>query len=246
VIEFDLSRWDAVLFDLDGVITQTATIHAAAWKRTFDEYLRERSERSGEPFREFVVATDYKKYVDGKLRQDGVRGFLLSRGIDLPEGDASDAPDRETVHGVGNRKNRLVVELIETEGVETYEGSIRWARFLHDNGVKTAIVSASKNCEAVLRVTHTEDLFDYRMDGNVAASLKLPGKPAPDTFLAAAEHLGVAPSRAVVVEDAISGVESGKAGGFGLVIGVDRKGDPESLRAAGADIVVQDLGEFGC
>jgi beta-phosphoglucomutase family hydrolase len=246
VIEFDLSKWDAVLFDLDGVITQTAKIHAAAWKQSFDQYLRERSARSGEPFVEFVVATDYKQYVDGKLRQDGVRGFLLSRGIDLPEGDASDAPDRETVHGVGNRKNRLVVELIETQGVETYECSVKWARFLHGNGIKTAVVSASKNCEAVLRVTHIEDLFDYRMDGNVAAALKLPGKPAPDTFLAAAKHLGVEPSRAVVVEDAIAGVESGKAGGFGLVIGVDRKGDPESLSAAGADIVVQDLGEFGC
>ena len=151
-------RCSAVLFDLDGVLTQTAKIHAAAWKRTFDEYLRERSGRSGEPFLEFEVATDYKEYVDGKLRQDGVRGFLLSRGIELPEGDASDSPDRETVHGVGNRKNRLVVELIRTQGVETYECSVKWARYLHDNGIKTAVVSASKNCEAVLRVTGIEDL----------------------------------------------------------------------------------------
>ncbi len=245
-MEFDISRWDAVLFDLDGVITKTAKLHAAAWKKTFDEYLKERAAKTGEPVREFDIATDYKEYVDGKLRQDGVRAFLQSRGIHLPEGEPSDAPDRETVHGIGNRKNRLVLDLIENEGVETYECSVKWARTLRESGLKTAVVSASKNCEAVLRVTGTADLFGYRMDGVVAASQGLRGKPAPDTFLAAARKLGVEPARAVVVEDAISGVQAGRAGGFGLVIGVDRKGDPESLRRAGADVVVQDLGEFGC
>jgi len=243
-MRFKLEDYDAVLFDLDGVLTKTATLHSAAWKQMFDEYLRARSEATGEPFREFD-ADDYKTYIDGKLRQDGVRSFLESRGISLPEGSPGDAPASETVNGLGNRKNVLVVDLIETKGVDSFEHSIKWARRLRETGIKTAVVSSSKNCLAALRSAEIEDLFDVRVDGVVAGQLGLPGKPAPDTFLEAAKQLGVSPERAIVVEDAISGVESGRAGGFGLVIGVDRKGDPESLRAAGADIVVGDLSELG-
>jgi len=243
-MRFDRDKYDAVLFDLDGVLTQTAKLHGAAWKEMFDRYLRERAARTGEPFREFTPE-DYKNFVDGKLRQDGVRGFLESRGIHLPAGAPDDPPDRETIYGLGNRKNELVLELIRTKGVEVYESSVEWARHLHQTGVKSAVVSASKNCEEVLKVARIGDLFDRRIDGVVAARLGLKGKPAPDTFLEAARELGVDPKRAVVIEDAISGVEAGVAGGFSLVIGVDRKGDAESLRAAGAHIVVPDLADLG-
>lgn len=242
-MQFDRDKYDAVLFDLDGVLTQTAKLHGAAWKEMFDRYLREGAGRTGRPFREFT-ADDYKDFVDGKLRQDGVRGFLESRDIHLPEGTPADPPGRETINGLGNRKNTLVLELIRTKGVEVYESSIAWARRLHRTGVKSAVVSASKNCEEVLKVAGIEDLFDLRIDGVVAARLGLKGKPAPDTFLEAARELGVDPKRTVVIEDAISGVEAGVAGGFGLVIGVDRKGDAESLRAAGAHIVVPDLADL--
>jgi beta-phosphoglucomutase family hydrolase len=237
-------RFDAVLFDLDGVLTATARLHSACWKRMFDEYLQRRAAQTGEPFVPFEIATDYKEQVDGKLRYDGVRSFLSSRGIDLPWGDPDDPPDRETVCGLGNRKNELIGELLETDGVDVYEESVAWARHLREQGFATAVVSASKNCERVLRAAGIEDLFDTRIDGVVAGELGLPGKPAPDTFLEGARRLGVAPERAVVVEDAVSGVRAGRAGGFGLVIGVDRSGDPEALRAAGADVVVADLGEL--
>ncbi len=243
-MKLDTERWKAVLFDLDGVLTQTAKLHAAAWKEMFDAYLRERAARTGERFREFDIATDYKKYIDGKLRQDGVRSFLASRAIELPEGSPEDPPDRETVHGLGNRKNELVLELIRTRGVELYDSSVAWARWLKEHGVKTAVVSASRNCRAVLEKTGIADLFDVVVDGEVAHEKGLAGKPSPETFLEAARRLGVAPPEAIVVEDAVSGVEAGCRGGFGLVIGVDRKGDPEALRAAGAHIVVQDLAEL--
>jgi beta-phosphoglucomutase family hydrolase len=243
-MKFDLAKFDAVLFDLDGVLTQTATLHSAAWKKMFDEYLRKLSEETGTPFREFDDE-DYKNYIDGKLRQDGVRSFLASRGIQLPEGSPKDAPSAETVNGLGNRKNILVVKLIANRGVDVFEHSIKWARHLRETGIRTAVVSSSKNCLAALQSAGIEDLFDVRVDGLVAEKLGLPGKPAPDTFLEAARGLGVAPERAVVVEDAIAGVQSGRAGGFGLVIGVDRKGDADSLKAAGADIVVSDLIELG-
>ncbi len=243
-MKLDTSRWKAVLFDLDGVLTQTAKLHAAAWKEMFDAYLRERAARTGEAFREFDIATDYKKYIDGKLRQDGVRSFLASRGIELPEGTPDDPPNRETVHGLGNRKNKLVLELIRTRGVELYDSSVAWARSLKQHGVKTAVVSASRNCRAVLEKTGIADLFDVVVDGEVAHEKGLAGKPSPATFLEAARRLGVEPEQAIVVEDAVSGVQAGRAGGFGLVIGVDRKGDPEALRAAGADLVVQDLAEL--
>lgn len=237
-------QFDAVLFDLDGVLTDTAKIHAACWKRMFDDFLRERATEKNEPFRPFDIGTDYKLYVDGKPRFDGVQSFLESRGIHLPYGEPGSPPSDETICGLGNRKNEMVKEAIESEGVEAYEGSVAFVRHLRNQGIKTAVVSASSNCEPVLRSAGIADLFDVRVDGEVASQLNLAGKPAPDTFLKAAQELGVQPNRAVVVEDAISGVQAGRRGGFGLVIGVDRKGDAESLWENGADIVVNDLGEM--
>ena len=240
-------RYDAVLFDLDGVLTDTAGVHADCWKRTFDEYLRRRSDRTGEPFHPFDIESDYRLYVDGKRRYDGVRSFLQSRGIDLPEGSPEDPPDAETVCGVGNRKNALVNQALEEGGVEVYQGSLALVRALRDARVKTGVVSSSANCAAVLRAAAIDDLFDVRVDGKVAAELSLPGKPAPDTFLEAARRLGVEVERTVVVEDAISGVEAGRNGGFGLVIGIARHDEPDVLRERGADLVVSDLGEVsGC
>ncbi|MFQ5798856.1 MAG: HAD family hydrolase [Bacteroidota bacterium] len=237
-------RFDAVLFDLDGVLTDTAKIHAACWKRMFDDFLRQRAVENDEPFRPFDIATDYKLYVDGKPRFDGVRSFLESRGIHLPYGDPDSPPDNETICGLGNRKDEMVKEALESEGVEVYDGSVGLIRHVRSQRIKTAVVSASSNCEAVLRSAGIADLLDVRVDGEMAARLGLAGKPAPDTFLKAGKELGVAPERAVVVEDAISGVQAGRNGGFGLVIGVDRKGDPEALWENGADIVVADLGEL--
>lgn len=237
-------RYDAVLLDLDGVITDTASIHAASWKRMFDEYLRSRSSRTGEPFRPFDIATDYKLHVDGKPRYDGVRDFLRSRAIDLPEGTADDPPLRETVRGLGNRKNELVNAAIADEGVEVYQGTVKWVHWLHDEGFKTAVVTSSQNCDAVLEAAGLGDLFEVRVDGNTIHEQELDGKPAPDAFLAAAKLLGVTPKRAVVVEDAISGVEAGRDGRFGLVIGVARKGNNDELKRHGADLVVNDLAEL--
>jgi beta-phosphoglucomutase family hydrolase len=237
-------QFDAVLFDLDGVLTDTARIHAACWKEMFDDFLRQGAAGNNEPFRPFDIASDYKLYVDGKARFDGVRSFLESRSVHLPYGEPDSPPNNETICGLGNRKDEMVKEAIGSEGVEAYEGSVAFVRRLRRQGIKTAVVSASSNCEAVLTSAGIADLFDARIDGEVAARLKLAGKPAPDTFLKAAEELGVAPNRAVVVEDAISGVQAGRDGGFGLVIGVDRKGDAESLWENGADIVVVDVGEM--
>ncbi|MGC8492936.1 MAG: HAD family hydrolase [Syntrophobacteraceae bacterium] len=233
--------FDAVLFDLDGVLTATAEVHAAAWKKTFDEYLQKRATKTGETFQPFDSDGDYSLYVDGKPRYDGVRSFLDSRGIHLPDGDPGDPPDRETVCGIGNRKEELVVKTIETDGVKVYEGSVAWVRQLRGAGIKTAVVSSSKNTLAVLKAAGIDRLFDVRVDGHVVEDQGLPGKPAPDTYLHAAALLGVSPRRAVVVEDALSGVEAGKNGGFGLVIGVDRKGHADALRENGADLVVTDL-----
>jgi beta-phosphoglucomutase family hydrolase len=237
-------QYDAVLFDLDGVLTDTAGVHADCWKRTFDEFLGRRGDRSGEPFQPFDIESDYRLYVDGKRRYDGVRDFLHSRGIDLPEGSADDPPDAETVCGVGNRKNVLVNQALEEGGVEVYRGSVALVRTLREAGKKTGVVSSSANCVAVLRAAGIEDLFEVRVDGKVAAELDLPGKPAPDTFLEAARELGVDAKRTVVVEDAISGVQAGRNGGFGLVIGIARHDEPEVLREKGADVVVSDLGEL--
>jgi len=237
-------RFDAVLFDKDGVLTETATLHAEAWKWTFDDFLRLRAETSGEQVERFDVEDDYRRYVDGKPRYDGVRSFLASRGIELAEGDPTDPPIANTVAGLGNRKNELVVELIETEGVRAFPGSVRLVEDVRRRGIRTAVVSSSANCRAVLRSAGIDHLFDTQVDGIVAAELGLPGKPAPDTFLFAARSLQVAPERAVVVEDALAGVEAGRAGGFGLVIGVDRRNQAQALRDHGADLVVADLGEL--
>ncbi len=234
-------RYDAVLFDLDGVITATAHVHASAWKRMFDEYLEARAASLGEPFRPFTE-DDYLNHIDGRPRYDGVRTFLVSRGIQLPEGDPSDSPDQETVCGLGNRKDELFNQVLEAEGVEVYDGSVRFLQWVRDQGMKTAVVTSSKNREAVVAKAGLEDKFDTSVDGITISNDGLPGKPAPDCFLEAARRLEVGPERAVVVEDAISGVSAGKAGGFGLVIGVDRLGVEDELRRAGADVVVTDLG----
>lgn len=234
----------ACLFDLDGVLTQTAKLHAAAWRQMFDDFLRERAARSGTPFRPFGVPADYLEHIDGKLRQDGVRVFLASRGIDLPEGSPDDPADAETVHGLGNRKNELVLELIASRGVDVYEGSVRFVEAVRDAGLRRAVVSASKNCREVLAAAGIEDLFEVRVDGVVAEERGLRGKPAPDLFLAAAEALGVEPAQGAVLEDAVAGVAAGRAGSFGWIVGVDRTGNADALRANGADLVVGDLSEL--
>ena len=237
-------RFDAVLFDLDGVLTDTAKVHASCWKKMFDEFLRKRAESRGEEFRPFSITEDYYLYVDGRLRSDGVRDFLLSRNINLPEGDPDAPPESETVSGLGNRKNDMVNALMESEGINVYPDSVAWVRLLREQGYKTAVVSASSNCKTVLNSANILDLFDTIVDGTVAADLGLAGKPSPDTYLKAAEQLGAEPKRAVVVEDAISGVQAGSSGGFGLVIGVARKGNIKELKENGADLVVTDLSEL--
>ena len=237
-------RFDAVLFDLDGVLTDTAKVHAACWKKMFDEFLRKWAESRGEEFRPFSITEDYYLYVDGRLRSDGVRYFLRSRNINLPEGDPDAPPESETVSGLGNRKNDMVNALMESEGIDIYPDSIAWVRLLREQGYKTAVVSASSNCKTVLNSANILDLFDTIVDGTVAADLGLAGKPSPDTYLKAAEQLGAEPKRTVVVEDAISGVQAGRSGGFGLVIGVARKGNIKELKENGADLVVTDLSEL--
>jgi beta-phosphoglucomutase family hydrolase len=234
----------ACLFDLDGVLTQTARVHAAAWKQMFDAFLRERAERTGERFVPFDPVVDYDEYVDGKPRHDGVRSFLASRGIELPEGRPTDPPSAATIHGLGNRKNELVLALIERQGVEPYQGSVRYVHAARDAGLRRAVVSSSANCREVLDAAGIADLFEVRIDGIVAERERLKGKPAPDTFLAAARALDVEPAAAAVFEDALAGVSAGRAGGFGFVIGVDRVGQAEALREHGADIVVSDLAEL--
>jgi beta-phosphoglucomutase family hydrolase len=230
-----------VLFDLDGVITQTARVHAAAWKLMFDAYLKE---RDGGDFIPFDISRDYESYVDGKQRADGTRSFLESRGIHLPEGSPADPPGAATVNGLGNRKNEILLRRIRDHGVDVYPTSVEYVRAAREAGLHTAVVSSSANTRDVLKAVGIEDLFDVRVDGVVARERHLKGKPAPDTFLAAAETLGVAPQDAAVFEDALAGVEAGRAGGFGYVVGVDRVGQADALRAHGADIVVKDLGEL--
>jgi len=234
----------ACLFDLDGVLTQTAKVHARAWKEMFDGFLREWAQRTGEPFQEFDRPTDYDEYVDGKPRLEGVQSFLVSRGIDLPIGSPSDPPDAETVHALGTRKNELVLALIREQGVEPYEGSVRYVEAVRDAGLRRAVVSSSTNCRDVLVAAGIDGLFEEVVDGTVAEREGLAGKPAPDTFLAAGRRFGVEPEQAAVFEDAQAGVQAGRAGGFGLVVGVDRSGQAEALRRLGADVVVQDLAEL--
>jgi beta-phosphoglucomutase family hydrolase len=235
---------EACLFDLDGVLTQTAKVHAAAWKTTFDEFLRKRAQERGERFREFDAVRDYDEHVDGKPRYEGVRSFLDSRNIDLPQGSPSDPPQADTIDGLGNRKNELVLELIERDGVQAYEGSVRFVRAARDAGLRRAVVSSSTNCRDVLVAVGILDLFEVIVDGVVAEHEHLAGKPAPDTFLAAARKLGVQPAHAAVFEDALAGVEAGRAGSFGLVVGVDRVGQAGALKHHGADVVVKDLAEL--
>jgi beta-phosphoglucomutase family hydrolase len=234
----------ALLFDLDGVLTPTAKIHAKAWKQTFDEYLQARATRSGTEFVPFDSKDDYDEYVDGLPREDGVRTFLKSRGIELPEGTVDDPPDAETVNGIGNKKNDLVVRLIREEGVDAYPGSRSYVEAAKHAGLSRAVVSSSANCHDVLRSAGIEDLFDAVIDGVVAHREHLPGKPAPDTYIAGAKALGVEPAQAAVFEDALAGVESGRAGHFGYVVGVNRVGQRDALKAHGADVVVDDLSDL--
>jgi beta-phosphoglucomutase family hydrolase len=230
----------ACLFDLDGVLTRTATVHAAAWKEMFDEYLQRRVEETGEPFVPFDIHADYERYVDGRKRADGVRSFLASRRITLPEGSGTDPPTVATIHGLGNRKNDLVLVKMSA-GVEVYPGSVRYVQAVRDADLRRAVVSSSANTKAVLKVTDLAELFEVVVDGLTAERESLPGKPAPDMFGFAARCLDVPPAEAAVFEDALAGVEAGRAGGFGFVIGVDRTGQAEELRRHGADIVVSDL-----
>lgn len=234
----------AGLFDLDGVLTSTATVHALAWKEMFDAYLRRRSERTGERFVPFDAQEDYGRFVDGKPRADGTRDFLASRGIELPEGDDDDGPDAETIKGLGNRKNEIVLRMIREHGVNPYPGSVRYLEQAKEEGLKRIVVSSSTNCQDVLVAAGIDRLVDGRIDGITAEQERLRGKPAPDTFLAGAELAGVSAGEAVVFEDALAGVEAGRAGGFRCVVGVDRVGHAEALRAHGATVVVTDLSEL--
>lgn len=231
------------LFDLDGVLTRTASVHARAWAQMFDDFLAEWSDRTGDTQPAFSPS-DYDRFVDGRPRLDGTREFLRSRGIDLPEGDPADAPGTPTVQGLSNRKNELVLRLLDEGGVEVFDGSVRYVGAVRSAGLATGVVSSSANTAQVLTVAGLSDLFEVRIDGVVAAERGLPGKPAPDTFLAGAAELGLAPSAVAVFEDALAGVEAGRAGGFGYVIGVDRVGQAAALRDRGAHVVVRDLSEL--
>ncbi len=233
----------ACLFDLDGVLTRTAEVHLAAWKEMFDAFLRDEAAGDATARRPFTEQ-DYTQHVDGRLRLDGVRAFLASRGIVLPEGGPEDPPTAATVHGLGARKNAMVLDLLERRGVGVYPDSVRYVEAVRAAGARTAVVSASKNCAAVLAAAGLTELFELRVDGVVAQERGVRGKPAPDMFLAAASELGVEPSRAAVYEDAVAGVEAGRAGGFGWVVGVDRADQADELGARGADVVVGDLGEL--
>jgi len=243
-LNLDPHDFDAAIFDLDGVLTMTAEIHAEAWKRLFDGYLEDLAGKEGADFRPFSPRRDYREYVDGKPRHDGIRSFLDSRGIHLPFGKPDDGPDKATVCGLGNRKNLIFNGLLERKGARVHAAGVELVREFRRRGIRTAVVSSSRNCRNVLRAAGIEDLFDVRVDGAVSESLGLAGKPAPDIFLAACEQLGIEPSRAVVFEDAMAGVEGAKAGGFALIVGVDRTGGGAGLDRGGAHVVVADLSEI--
>jgi beta-phosphoglucomutase family hydrolase len=234
----------ACLFDLDGVLTKTATVHAAAWKEMFDGFLQSRAAATGQPLVPFDRLHDYDRYVDGMPRADGVRSFLASRGIELREGAPNDPPGTQTVAGLGNLKNEIVLSMIRRQRVETYEGSVRYVHASRDAGLRCAVVSSSANCRDILASAGIADLFDEVVDGIVLERKHLQGKPAPDSFLFAARAFGVEPSHAAVFEDALAGVAAGRAGGFGYVVGVDRVGQTDALREHGADVVVTDLAEL--
>ncbi len=235
---------EACLFDLDGVLTPTARVHAKAWKEMFDAYLKKRAETTGEAFRPFDEVSDYDEYVDGKPREEGVRSFLAARHITLPEGTENDPPEADTVHGLASRKDVLFLGLIRTQGVEAYEGSVRYLHAARAASLKLAVVTSSKHCSEVLRAARIDGLFDAQVDGNVAHAKGLAGKPAPDTYLEAARMMGAIPAECAVYEDALAGVAAGRAGAFGLVVGVDRVGQAAALREHGADIVVNDLADL--
>lgn len=243
LIEVDPQDFDAVLFDLDGVLSRTARVHAAAWKKLFDEFLEQRSADTGEPFVPFDIEIDYGRYVDGKPRYDGVKDFLGSRGIGIPQGTPDDRADMRSTYALGNLKDSYFLSHLTDDGVEVCEESIAFVRELRAQGIKTAVVSVSRNCAAVLEAAGVCELFDTRVDGNDIVHLGLNGKPAPDGFLEAARRVRIEPGRAVVVEDAIPGVAAGRAGQFGCVIGVDRFGQAPALRAAGADVVITGLAQ---
>ncbi len=230
----------AVVFDLDGVVTKTALVHAAAWKDMFDEYLRLRQKQADGRFVEFSHE-DYRRYVDGKPRYKGVESFLRSRGIDIPFGDPSDSPDKETICGLGNRKNIKFREILQKKGVEVYQPVVDLIRDLRREGIHVGVASSSKNCQFILQAAGIEDLFEVRIDGVVSEQLGLKGKPEGDIFVTAAKKMGAEPEDSVVVEDAVAGVAAGKNGGFGLVIGVARANNVKALKKAGADIVIENF-----
>jgi HAD superfamily hydrolase (TIGR01509 family) len=231
----------AVVFDLDGVVTKTALVHASSWKAMFDEYLKLREERDGEPFKEFTHENDYLPYVDGRPRYKGVQSFLESRGINIDFGDPSDEPGQETVCSLGNKKNIVFKEILERDGVEKYDSTVRWINELKDLGIHVGVASSSKNCQLILQKTGLEVLFETRIDGVVSAEMGLQGKPEADIFTVAAEKMGCIPAESIVVEDAVSGVQAGRNGKFGLVIGVARENNEKELEENGADVVITDF-----
>jgi trehalose 6-phosphate phosphatase len=245
IYDFTSSQFRAVILDLDGVITQTAQLHAHAWKKMFDEYLQKRSSQQQEPFKPMDIEADYAKHIDGIPRYEGVRNFLQSRNINLPEGSLDDAPSKETICGLGNRKNEIFRDLIKNENVQVYDDTIEQIKHWKKAGIKVAVISASKNCTTILKATKLLDLFDAKIDGLDAEEKHLQGKPEPDIFITAARQLGARPMQSVVVEDAQMGVYAGNAGGFALVVGVDRsKNTSKELKEHGAHIVVNNLKEL--
>lgn len=242
--KISLKKVDAVIFDMDGVVTDTASVHAAAWKHLFDEYLQERARRTGEQFRPFDANIDYYRYVDGKPRYDGVESFLKSRRISLPRGNPNDTPDQETVWGLGNKKNGYFLNRIKKQGVDAYKSSVELIQRLKAGGILTAVISSSRNCSEVLEAAGVRDLFDVEVNGVDVSELGLKGKPDPAIFLEAARRLNVDPARTLVVEDSLAGVDAGRRGEFALVVGVDRLGHPNELKNKGADVVVRDLSEL--
>jgi len=237
----DITQYQAAVFDMDGVLTKTELVHAEAWRKMFDVFLEADSQRRGVPFQPFDSANDYDKYVDGMPRHNGIRSFLASRGIEIPEGQEDDSEDKDTVYGLGRRKNRFFNEVLQNQGVEVYPDTLEKLKEWRDAGIKTAIVSSSRNCQAVIKQAGVSDLFDVRVDGEVSREVGLKGKPDPDIFLEAASRLGYEPRQCAVFEDAISGVQAGRAGQFGLVVGVARKNNDRVLSENGADITVDDL-----
>ncbi len=237
-------NFDAVIFDMDGVITKTAVVHSLAWKKMFDEYLLYREKKYNESFREFTHAEDYLSYVDGRPRYKGVEAFLLSRGIHIPAGEPDDDPVAETICGLGNRKNEFFNNVLDEDGVEVYDSTIKLIKELQDKKVRIGVATSSKNCLVILQKAGITDMFETRVDGIISAEMGLKGKPEPDIFKTASDNLGVKYKRAIVIEDAVSGVQAGAKGKFGLVVGVARENNSYELKNNGADVVVEDLSEI--